>query len=163
MDLNELRDAVHATSVEKGWWSRAGARRAGYPGQWADTDPTFLEAMALVHAEASEAVEDYRAGLPVAEPRWKYTWEGPRPDLKFEGEKTYTHRVVGLGLVEVTPEWAAANGAKVKPEGIPQELADIIIRVLDISGAWGVDIAAAVASKMEYNAGRTFRHGGKLA
>jgi len=53
------------------------------------------------------------------------------------------------------------EGWYTKPIGIPSELADIIIRVLDICGAYGVDIDAAVESKMEFNETREVRHGGK--
>ena len=43
-----------------------------------------------------------------------------------------------------------------------EELADIIIRVLDTSKARGIDIGRAVEMKMAYNSGRPFMHG-KLA
>jgi len=45
--------------------------------------------------------------------------------------------------------------------GIPSELADILIRVLDICGLYGVDIGRAVQEKMAFNKTRPFRHGGK--
>lgn len=50
-----------------------------------------------------------------------------------------------------------------KPTGVPSELADIIIRVLDISAAFGIDIGDAVDQKMAYNRTRPYRHGDKLA
>lgn len=49
-----------------------------------------------------------------------------------------------------------------KPEGVPAEMADVLIRVFDFCGALNIDIEAAVEGKMEYNKGRTFMHGGKL-
>lgn len=55
------------------------------------------------------------------------------------------------------------NEGSLKPEGVPSELADIIIRVLDISAYHGIDIGVAVREKIEYNKTRSFRHGGKLA
>jgi NTP pyrophosphatase (non-canonical NTP hydrolase) len=48
-----------------------------------------------------------------------------------------------------------------KPEGFPSELADVVIRVFDLCGGLGIDIADAVRKKMTYNETRTFRHGGK--
>ncbi|NLL18810.1 MAG: hypothetical protein GX262_07265 [Clostridia bacterium] len=48
-----------------------------------------------------------------------------------------------------------------KPEGIPVELADCIIRVLDYCGHEGIDIAQAVITKHEFNKTRPYRHGGK--
>lgn len=48
-----------------------------------------------------------------------------------------------------------------KPEGIPIELADAIIRILDFCGYAGIDIDAAITQKHEYNKSRPYRHGGK--
>jgi len=48
-----------------------------------------------------------------------------------------------------------------KPEGIPIEIADLLIRVFDWAGAEGVNLAGAIAIKMEYNKGRSYRHNGK--
>jgi len=50
-----------------------------------------------------------------------------------------------------------------KPCGFPSEMADIIIRVLDICAAFGIDIEAEIAAKMAYNKTRPYRHGGKKA
>lgn len=44
-----------------------------------------------------------------------------------------------------------------------EELADILIRTLDTAHVWEVDIDRAVRIKMEFNATRPHRHGGKLA
>lgn len=48
-----------------------------------------------------------------------------------------------------------------KPEGIPIELADLIIRVLDTCGHYGIDIEHAIQVKHEFNLSRSHRHGGK--
>ena len=50
-----------------------------------------------------------------------------------------------------------------KPEGIPIEFADVIIRVLDTCENYGIDIEDAIIRKTEYNKKRSYRHGGKLA
>ena len=49
-----------------------------------------------------------------------------------------------------------------KPEGVPIELADAIIRILDLCAHFGIDIDAAVAAKIGYNATRPYRHGNKV-
>ena len=49
-----------------------------------------------------------------------------------------------------------------KPEGVPSELADIIIRTLDMAQIYGIDLAAALQEKMAYNESREYRHGGKV-
>jgi len=48
-----------------------------------------------------------------------------------------------------------------KPEGFAIELADIALRLADLCGGMEIDLAAAIATKMEYNRTRTARHGGK--
>ena len=50
-----------------------------------------------------------------------------------------------------------------KPEGLPSELADIVIRTAQIARVWGIDLDGAVSAKMKFNQGREFMHGGKLA
>lgn len=50
-----------------------------------------------------------------------------------------------------------------KPEGFVVELADAVIRTLDLCGALGLDLEAAIVAKHEFNKTRPRRHGGKLA
>lgn len=50
-----------------------------------------------------------------------------------------------------------------KPEGIPIELADALIRILDFCGAHDINIEEAVKLKSLYNKSRPYRHGGKKA
>lgn len=47
-------------------------------------------------------------------------------------------------------------------KGIEEELADIVIRVFDLAGAFDLRLAEAITAKMEYNEGRPRMHGGKL-
>jgi NTP pyrophosphatase (non-canonical NTP hydrolase) len=49
-----------------------------------------------------------------------------------------------------------------KLEGVPIELADCIIRILDYCGHADIDIEEAIRIKHRYNKTRPFRHGGKL-
>ena len=44
-------------------------------------------------------------------------------------------------------------------ENFAEELADTIIRILDLSNALGIDITGAVRWKMEKNEGRPHKHG----
>lgn len=45
--------------------------------------------------------------------------------------------------------------------GIPSELADIVIRVMDICGYYNIDLEQAIEEKHEYNKSRPYKHGGK--
>lgn len=48
-----------------------------------------------------------------------------------------------------------------KPEGIPMELADTIIRILDLCGHYGINIEEVIKVKVEFNKSRPYKHGGK--
>ena len=67
-----------------------------------------------------------------------------------------------LALEEVRDDrlqvWHTDEG---KPEGLPIELADALIRLLDLAGAMGIDMEEAIEIKVAYNARRQHRHGGR--
>jgi NTP pyrophosphatase (non-canonical NTP hydrolase) len=64
----------------------------------------------------------------------------------------------GRGITEVY--YRESDG---KPEGFPVELADVLIRIGDFCGAFGIDLAAVLQEKLEFNKGRPSRHGNKRA
>lgn len=108
-------------------------------GWWEGVERNFPEVLMLMVSEVSEALEEYRSGHPIDEMYHNYSGSHP-----------------GVGVATgVSYGW--------KPEGVPTELADVIIRVLDACAAYGVDIDEAVRLKMAYNRNRPYRHGGKLA
>lgn len=131
MSINELVKEAHATAVSKGWWDKA---------------PSFGEVIALIHSEASEALEDYRAGKFVDE-----VWYEAK---SVSGQPVVIPQAVAMEAQGPQPSW--------KPCGIPSELADIVIRVMDACGHYGIDLERAIAEKMAYNATRPQRHGGKV-
>ena len=53
-------------------------------------------------------------------------------------------------------------GDKGKPEGIPSELADTVIRIMDMCDHYGIDLEAAIIEKHEFNKTRPYKHGGKV-
>lgn len=66
-------------------------------------------------------------------------------------------RMTGLeGVANNIPR--TPNG---KPEGVPSELADVVIRIADMCGAYSIDLEAAIVEKVAFNATRPYRHGGK--
>lgn len=110
-------------------------------GFW-EKPPTLPEALCLIHGEVSEALEEYRDGKPLV----------------------YGTCAVSADDCE---HYAACHGAgendpkKCKPEGVAVELADVLLRTLDLMEALGVDVDAVVMAKHRYNLGREFKHGGK--
>lgn len=61
------------------------------------------------------------------------------------------------------PQLSLYYQAHGKPEGIPVELADVIIRALDMAADLNINISEAVYRKFLYNTTRGHRHGGKHA
>ena len=105
------------------------------------------EQFANFHAEISEAWEEWRGGKD-----WKevyYNW--------------------GLCNCGLTPEHISTlelhtpGCPATKPEGIPIELADCVIRILHTCGYYGIDLEEMIKKKMGYNETREHRHGGKKA
>lgn len=134
--ISELVEAAHANAVSKGWW---------------DNPCSFGEAIALIHSEASEALEDYRNGLSPKDVFYEHNCSINGKFTSYDSlASVYPKRSSGLGLV---------SG---KPCGIPSELADIVIRVMDVCGHYGIDLEKAIQEKMAYNATRSQRHGGKV-
>lgn len=111
---------------------------------WHDEPRSFGDTIALMHSELSEALEDYRNGKPLNK-NW-YEYKDPR-----FGEMTFPYPDMTWGKEPLIG----------KPCGIPSELADVVIRVFDACGAYGIDLEAAIKEKMAYNATRPHRHGGK--
>lgn len=48
-----------------------------------------------------------------------------------------------------------------KPIGFPTELADVVIRCMDLAEAMGIDLWAEIERKHAYNITRPLKHGGK--
>ncbi|MCD8286477.1 MAG: hypothetical protein LUD50_04565 [Clostridia bacterium] len=55
--------------------------------------------------------------------------------------------------------WEGPDG---KPEGVPTELADCVIRIMDLFEQYGMDLEDTLKAKNSYNATREYRHGGKV-
>lgn len=49
-----------------------------------------------------------------------------------------------------------------KSEELPHELADIVIRTMDLAASLRIDLNRAIKAKHEFNKSREFKHGGKL-
>jgi NTP pyrophosphatase (non-canonical NTP hydrolase)/GH24 family phage-related lysozyme (muramidase) len=54
-------------------------------------------------------------------------------------------------------EWEREEDGK--PEGVAYELADVVIRIADMCGLYGIDLERAIREKMAFNATRPYKHG----
>lgn len=73
-----------------------------------------------------------------------------------------TYKVPGvLALIHSEVSEALEAFRKDDKANFIEELADVLIRVLDCSEGLGMDIESAICAKLEKNRGRGFRHGGK--
>lgn len=133
MILNTLANEIHNTAKDKGWW---------------ETRRDFGMLLALIHSEVSEALEEYREGHP-SHVYYRLPQEQGEVDMSEQEYDELQERVKGRIQAE--------------PRGIGIELADVIIRVLDMCSHYGIDIDDAMKRKMAYNKIRPYRHGGKQA
>lgn len=108
------------------------AREKGF---WDGDAGDVCKKLLLIHSEVTEAAEEYRKG---------------------NAQTYYTAAKVeryGSGLTYI--------GYEQKPEGIGPELADVLIRTLDLIQGMGMNAEALVKEKMEFNGKRGKLHGGK--
>jgi NTP pyrophosphatase (non-canonical NTP hydrolase) len=141
--LNELAEEIHQIGVEHGFWDTTEVQING-TGAGVRIERNFAEVLALIHSEVSEALEAWRDGMPI--------------NVSFSQHKDGTvcrdDEMCGSELGTSDPT---------KPIGVPSELADIIIRVLDVCGKEKIDIEQAVRLKVNYNKTRPYLHGRKRA
>lgn len=103
LDLNAFMQDVHQNAIAHGWWEKE--RSAG-------------TIRSLIHAELSEALEEYRADRPMV---WKQCTDDDEPNTPCAKENCVDYC---NGACDVD-----AMGSK--PEGIAVELMDFVIRIFD--------------------------------
>ncbi len=89
-------------------------------------------------------------------------WEEPR---SFGELIALIHSELSEALEDYRNGFAANQiyyGDGQKPCGVPIELADVLIRIGDLCGYFGIDLEQAVKEKLQYNKSRPYRHGGKV-
>lgn len=138
MEIKKFAHEVHENAKAHGWW---------------DEERSFGELIALCHSELSEALEEYR--------------NGHKPDETYYSCKAPITKPVNTEEFKgcpVCPDLCnnQCAGHYGKMEGIPSELADVIIRVLDMAEHYGIDIETALKEKHAFNKARPYKHGGKV-
>lgn len=123
------------------------AERKGWNINFHDIAYTLPKEFVNFHSEISEAWEEYRKGRGIREVYYNY-------DLCN----------CGVSLDHVSTLALHSPGCPAtKPEGIPIELADLVIRVMHTCGFYGMDLEGMIKLKMGYNETRENRHGEKRA
>jgi len=63
---------------------------------------------------------------------------------------------------DFNPQAIWVHEKKGSPEGLPIELADVILRVLATAEHYGIDMESALVEKIHFNKTRPWKHGGKV-
>lgn len=172
LTIDDLQRESYETARDKGWHE--------------EDDQSPSEAIRLIAVESADLllvaqrIENRRKGMsgdagvaPLRDTLLKCLTDEPESEY-FEQLSARQVRVIAwLGLVAtevaesiedvVAGRWETTKNEKGKPEGLGSELADIIIRVCDDAGALGINLAADLRTKLDYNRTRSHKHGGKLA
>lgn len=152
--IKQLQEAIHANAVDKGFWdctmcdgNGAYAVQPGALGlDWDESTCSTCEgtgryrndgeSIALIHSELSEALECLRDGT------------GDRKSQKIETlEESWRERNDGTPI-QLEPY----------ETNLAEELADVVIRVMDFAESKGIDLGKAIEWKMEFNQGRPHKH-----
>ena len=156
LGIAHLIEDSHATSRDKGWWRGLVPVEQGIPNfDYIETHlyPTEIDdkhvivemvmtKLMLACGELHEAGEELRAGHSPNEIYWR--------------DKKTRDVVKDTGQTE-----AQMLAGGYSPEGFPIEVADTFIRLGDLCGLLGIDLAKALKIKAAYNTKRPYRHGGK--
>ena len=117
---------------------------------------TFTDSFNEIQQDAYQNAED------------KGFWDGHQKGL---GPLSIERVGLSLSLIhsEISEALEAArddypDSKKIGPRGnFEEELADAVVRIMDLAERLDLDVATAILEKMAFNAGRPFMHGGRKA
>jgi NTP pyrophosphatase (non-canonical NTP hydrolase) len=163
MNLQELSNLVRGTNSKNGWpdiepWGTRTKRHTNLPDEITE-----------IFVSLSKALQSYRKS-----DRQKCTENIYRAEIRLDKlkrritldnsiwENNVGHTIPVLMLLVAT-EVSEAIGAYYdnSKEEFAKELADIAIRLLDVSGYLDIDLEKEIVEKNEFNATRGYRHGNK--
>lgn len=111
-NLNELTEAVHANALKHGWW---------------ENKPSTEHCLMLVVTEIAEMVEADRAGkIAVIN------------HIRKQNNLAAAQKTRLIDDVDSAPDFNAAFTEMVK-NTVEDEMADVVIRLLDLAGSLGID------------------------
>lgn len=103
----------------------------------------YMTKLALIHSEVTEAVEELRKGYPVTGNYWTHA---NHPGQMFNSQDIRD---------------SGEPHDSFKPEGVPSEVADVVIRCFDFADEAGFSLGEIILEKLAFNATRGRMHGGK--
>jgi O-acetyl-ADP-ribose deacetylase (regulator of RNase III) len=136
--IREIQDRVGAMNAEKGFHGAADTPKEYLNHYWGSK-------LLLVVSEIAEAQDELRNGRAVNEEYLSY----PSDIIGQHGESFVTHTY-------------GQNGWPGKPEGLPSEIADAVIRLLDFADEAHIDLEDVIERKLAFNATRPALHGKKF-
>ena len=141
--LNELRDECHKNAVDHGFWEVVGDD--GVVIKDGEEKNTFPKCMALVVSEIGEAIEADR----------KKNWLKDKDmDLRLGETRDTLAEFVESSTIEERINFTK----RILKGNVEEEIADVIIRILDLAGHYNIDLDSIVRLKMDYNASRPYKH-----
>jgi NTP pyrophosphatase (non-canonical NTP hydrolase) len=92
--------------------------------------------------------------------KWTYDTARRHGFQELESNPLYVPTKLSLIMSEAAEalEWHRMG----KTEELPHELADIVIRVMDLAESLKIDLASAIVVKAGFNSTREYKHGNKL-
>lgn len=128
--INSLSQAIYEANKEKGFWPK-------------DKDRNIGEALMLITSELSEALEADRKARRANYPAYEDVFESIADEMK-DPYGDLAHECAFKAHIKDTFE---------------DELADAVIRLLDLCGGLGINIGRHIYLKVAFNATRPHRHG----